>query len=128
MLRSAQEDLVQDSQSSVRFDFHQQSSVSGQSVVQSDLLNQQEVIDVESPLIQSQVPFLAPVEKPVSPIRKRVQKCAAPLAAAKAKTVVPAKKPCLATTQMDQLETEMTTMKSSMDSFMAQMGTFMQKV
>ena len=66
------------------------SSASAQSQVRSGIQNQQEVIDVESPVLQSDLPFLAPVEKPVSPIRKRVQKRSAHLTA-RARAAVPAK-------------------------------------
>ena len=64
LLRSAQEELPLSGQSAPRFDFSQQASGSGQSVVQSDLSSQQGVIDVES---QSVVLSLPSVEKPISP-------------------------------------------------------------
>ena len=64
------------------------------------------------------------MEKAVSPIRKRALKRPAP--AVRTKPAVPVKKPRPASTRMDRLEADATTMKSSMDSFMAQMGTFLQ--
>ena len=122
LLSAAQEQLPPNGQSAPRLDFSQQSSGSGQ-CVQSDLRIQQGTIDVE---FQSVVPSLPPVEKPIFPIRRPARKHPPPATIARPKSVVPAKKPRLAASRMDQLETDVTTMKASMDSFMAQMGMFMQ--
>ena len=74
LLRAAQGELeAQGAQASPRFDYNQQ-----QSLVWPGIQSQQQVVNVEAPVLPLGLPAFPPLEKPVSPVRRRVQKCAAP--------------------------------------------------